>query len=448
MATPAAAGGSKPEIPSNIKNIVLLCMENRSFDHYLGFWARTRSGVDGIPANATNVCSKTGAVVSPRPLAQFISRGPQQNINATARQIYGNGVNVLDPGSQAPTMAGFCDMTSDSWQTTDPAEIQKAFDAFRPEQVPVTATLAAEYAVFDRFFSSVPGPTIPNRAFLMSATANGMYANDIGEYIKGFPQPSVFGLLSKNNVGWKNYFSEYPSSILFSDVRVPDVITRLSTLDQFHKDAREGKLPAFSFLDPDFGSIPGGRANDNHPPADVARGERLIKEVYESLRASPQWEQSMLIITYDEHGGFYDHVPPPINVPSPDAKSDASTVIKFTRLGVRVPTLVISPWIPKSTVVHAPPETSRPTPSSEYELSSIIATIRKMWGLKGEPLTRREAWAGTFEFLANALPAPRKDCVKVLPDAPPASEPDPTLEDDAEEWVDAIKGVFKKIFGL
>ncbi|KAJ3109874.1 hypothetical protein HDU97_000104 [Phlyctochytrium planicorne] len=444
----AAAGAHEPDLNPKIKNVVLVCMENRSFDHMLGFWGRTRQGVDGFPDNAGNTCSQTGAFIAPKPKAAYISRGPYQNINATAESIYGKGVNVLDPGNAVPTMKGFCDAHSekDVWDTTDPAELRKVIDGFTPEALPITTTLASEYAVFDRFFSSVPGPTIPNRSFLMSATSNGLFFNDIKEYIKGFPQKSIFGLLDDNKVKWKNYFAEYPSSIIFSDVRnIGDVAGKLRTFDTFLEDAQKGQLPSFSFIDPDYGDVPGGKSCDNHPPADVARGEAFLKKIYEAVRNSPQWESTMLIITYDEHGGFYDHVPPPVNVPSPDKISDDSTVLKFTRLGVRIPTIVVSPWIAKGTVVTRP---RGPTPTSEFELSSVIATLRRLWNLSGSPLTRREAWAGTFEWIIDSLSSPRKDCPTTLPDPPAFSEPDPTLEDDVEAWIDTIKDVFKKIFKL
>lgn len=113
-----------------------------------------------------------------------------------------------------------------------------------------------------------------------------------------------------------------------------------------------------------------GAANDQHPDHDVSAGDQLIKDVYEAVRSSPLWEKTALVITYDEHGGFYDHVPPPTGVPNPDGLNSTDDPFDFTRLGVRVPTVVISPWVKQGTVVHA-----KPAGEGQYEHSSIISTV-------------------------------------------------------------------------
>jgi phospholipase C len=145
----------------------------------------------------------------------------------------------------------------------------------------------------------------------------------------------------------------------------------------------------------------------------VANGQRLVKEVYEALRAGPQWNQTLLIVTYDEHGGFYDHVATPTaGVPSPDGvRGPPPFFFKFDRLGVRVPTIMISPWIKKGTVVG---RASGPTDTSEYEHSSIPATIKKIFNLSSDFLTKRDAWAGTFEHIFTELDQPRTDCPGTL----------------------------------
>lgn len=130
---------------------------------------------------------------------------------------------------------------------------------------------------------------------------------------------------------------------------------------------------------------------------------------------------SPAVITYDEHGGFADHVPPPQEgVPSPDG-IDTVGGFNYTRLGVRIPTLLISPWVKRGTLVHEPPAQAKPDPTSQWELSSIPATMRKMFDLGG-PLTKRDAWAATFDYLFDELDAPRTDCPTHLPDVPPPEE--------------------------
>jgi phospholipase C len=175
----------------------------------------------------------------------------------------------------------------------------------------------------------------------------------------------------------------------------------------FKHHCKEGKLPNYVVIEQryfDLKLLPG---NDDHPSHDIAQGQRFVKEVYEALRSGPQWHETLLIITYDEHGGFFDHVPTPVaGVPSPDdIVSDAPVSFAFDRLGVRVPALFISPWIEPGTVVHRP---SGPEPTSQYEHSSIPATVKKIFDLP-EFLTKRDAWAGTFESVLTRA-TPRTDC--------------------------------------
>ncbi|GAA0144856.1 phospholipase [Lithospermum erythrorhizon] len=141
----------------------------------------------------------------------------------------------------------------------------------------------------------------------------------------------------------------------------------------------------------------------------------FVKEVYETLRSSPQWNETLMVITYDEHGGFYDHVPTPVSgVPSPDdIVGQEPFNFKFDRLGVRVPTIMVSPWIKKGTVVHGP--NGSPFNTSEFEHSSIPATVKKIFNLTSPFLTKRDAWAGSFEFLVQSLNEPRTDCPETLP---------------------------------
>lgn len=199
-------------------------------------------------------------------------------------------------------------------------------------------------------------------------------------------------------------------------MRNPFRWTHLKRFGTFKTHAAQGQLPPFSVIEPQYF---GANENDNHPPSDSRRTEALLKDVYETLRASPKWDSTLLIITYDEHGGMYDHVSPPMkDIPSPDGKKGKH--ITFNRLGVRVPTIMVSPWI-KPSVIHRPNENQRPFPSSEFDHTSVIATLKKVWDLPNF-LTARDAWAGTFEnILSNEQ---RKDCPEFLPPTPPMSSTD------------------------
>ncbi|XAR50342.1 hypothetical protein NMG60_11004636, partial [Bertholletia excelsa] len=210
--------------------------------------------------------------------------------------------------------------------------------------------------------------------------------------------------------------SEHTHNIVLQKFKKIEVHFKFHQYDlKFKKDAREGKLPSLTVIEPRYFDLKGLPANDDHPSHDVANGQKLVKEVYEALRAGPQWNETLLVITYDEHGGFYDHVQTPFkNVPNPDGNTGpAPSFFKFDRLGVRVPTIMVSPWIKKGTVISRP---RGPTPNSEYEHSSIPATIKKMFNLSSNFLTHRDAWAGTFEQVVGELTSPRTDCPEVLPD--------------------------------
>jgi len=184
-------------------------------------------------------------------------------------------------------------------------------------------------------------------------------------------------------------------------------------LATFAEHASQNKLPDYSFIEPIYFDVPFlfSPATDQHPSHSVAEGEKLIKYVYESLRNSPSWEDTLLLITYDEHGGFYDHKPTPMDgIPNPDGLNytDGNVRFDFDRLGIRVPAIAISPYINPS-VIHEP---NGPTPTSHYEHSSVYATLKKLWNLPSF-LTKRDEWAGTFEGLFTR-DTPRTDCPTTL----------------------------------
>jgi len=196
----------------------------------------------------------------------------------------------------------------------------------------------------------------------------------------------------------------------------------METYDKFYEACESGKLPSFSFLLPRQGTneTTGDGSNDDHPCHDVALGEKLLKDTYEAIRASPAWNRTLLVVTYDDSGGFYDHAPLVTGVPAPDDIPSCSTKTDYTLLGPRLPTLLISPLISKGRVIHEPSgpigTPARPYPNSQYEHSSITATLTDIFDLPG-PLTRRDRWAGSF-FAELDLDEPRTDAIVHTPDAP------------------------------
>jgi len=270
--------------------------------------------------------------------------------------------------------------------------------------------------IFDRWHASVPGPTEVNRLFLHSATSHGLSHNDNTRLAEGMPQKTLFESLDESNVTWKIYMEQVTSVIFFSTMRKPKYADKMRFFEEFEADAKAGKLPSFSFLEPRYATeTPLFLANDQHPSHDVIEGEKLIKRVYSALRSSPLWNKTAFLLTYDEHGGFYDHYPIPLrNIPNPDGIIATDPPFHFTRLGIRIPTIVASPWIPKGHVEHEP---IGPTLYSHYEHSSLAATMKKMFNLNSF-LTKRDEWAGTFEHLFTMRSTPRTDCPIELPDPP------------------------------
>ncbi|KAF5202361.1 Non-specific phospholipase c3 [Thalictrum thalictroides] len=291
---------------------------------------------------------------------------------------------------------------------------ETVMNGFRPESIPVYKELVSEFAVCDRWFSSIPSMTQPNRLFIHSATSTGEIINDTKKLIEGYPQKTIFESLDEAGFSFGIYYQIAATTMFYRNLRKIKYIRNFRQFDQnFESDCKRGKLPNYVVIEQRYFDtilLPG---NDDHPPHDVSEGQSFVKQVYEALRASPQWNETLLIVTYDEHGGFYDHVPTPTSgVPSPDdIAAPAPYNFQFDRLGVRVPCLMISPWIERGTVLHGP---SGPYPSSEFEHSSIPATVKKIFNLN-QFLTKRDAWAGTFDTILTRT-SPRTDCPVTLPD--------------------------------
>lgn len=407
-----------------IKTVVVLIQENRSFDHMLGWMKSLNPEIDGVTGAEVNHAvagDSSSPAVHFGNASQYVDPDPGHSFMAIYEQVYGDPYTwgstspATKPGVAAPPMSGFAQQ----------AEKERAgmsatvMNGFRPDAVPVYRELVREFAVCDRWFASVPSSTQPNRMFVHSATSHGLVGNDKKMLLAGMPQRTIFDALHDAGRSFGVYYQFPPAVLLYRNMRQLKYLGMYHEYDlHFKRDCREGKLPNYvvieqRYLDVLKPLLPG---NDDHPSHDVSHGQRLVKEVYEALRSSPQWGETLLVVTYDEHGGFFDHVPTPTEgVPSPDGIASAAPVgFAFDRLGVRVPALLVSPWIEPGTVLHRPP--AGPAPTSQYEHSSIPATVKKIFDLEGF-LTARDAWAGTFECVL-ARGAPRADCPETLPEPP------------------------------
>jgi phospholipase C len=263
---------------------------------------------------------------------------------------------------------------------------------YAPETLPVMSALARGYAVCDRWFASAPTQTIPNRAFAAAGTSLGHLDNKN----KLFTCPSIYSRLSAAGHDWRIFGYNAPPLTRhdFPDTLHADE-SHFGHFRDFQEQAEAGTLPAYTFLEPSWGSA----GNSQHPNYDVALGEQRIHDVYRALRDGPGWNETLLVVTYDEHGGNYDHVAPPYGAVAPD-DSIGEFGFKFDRFGVRIPALLVSPLIEKGSVF-------RPK-HGVVDHTSILKTLAERWRLKH--LTKRDAAAASLADVLTLM-APRSDDV-------------------------------------
>ncbi|CAM8961379.1 unnamed protein product [Rhodiola kirilowii] len=399
-----------------IKTIVVVIMENRSFDHMLGWMKSINSeinGVDGSQFQHLNSSDPTSPKIHFNNQSVYIDPDPGHSFQAIREQIFGSESTSADP---AP-MNGFAQQPLA--MTGKDTMSHEVMNGFNPDMISVYKTLVSEFAVCDRWFASVPASTQPNRLFVHSATSFGATSNVAKLLARGYPQRTIFDNVHDEGLSWGIFYQNIPATLFYKNLRKLKYALKFHPYGtEFKKHAKSGKLPNYTVIEQRYFDSKLEPANDDHPSHDVYQGQKFVKEVYEAIRASPQWNQTLMVITYDEHGGYYDHVPTPMRgVPSPDGVVGQPPFnFTFDRLGVRVPAILISPWIEKGTVLHGP--NGKPTPTSEYEHSSIPATVKKIFNLKSPFLTKRDEWAGTFETVLTRT-APRTDCPEKLPTPPP-----------------------------
>ncbi|MBV9398032.1 MAG: hypothetical protein JO062_08630 [Bryobacterales bacterium] len=380
---------------SSINHIVVLMLENRSFDHMLGFLyadhgntSPTGQAFEGLKGTEANPDSSGKPVsvykIAPSTANAYLMPGadPGEGYSAANSQLFDN---ITAPTPPVATNDGFVKNFAYtlSWEPGAGYSIVPGTTAndimgmFTPPTLPVLSGLARGYAVCDHWFGSVPTETLPNRAFACAATSQG----HMDDKTHSYTCPSIFGLLSKQNISWAiyGYDNEPLTRHNFPDTtNAPDTCFGLFT--DFQAAAKQGKLPSYVFLEPSWGAS----GNSQHPNYNVALGEQLIHDVYYALKNSPAWNQTLLIVTYDEHGGCYDHVPPPQGATPPD-NSAGEYGFDFTRFGPRVPAVLVSPLIAAGTVFRAPAN------SPPLDHTSILKTVEQRWNLPA--LSKRDAAA-------------------------------------------------------
>lgn len=393
------------------KHLVVLMMENRSFDHILGFLP----GVNGLTGNETNPMSAEGPVVQvsrnartvhdlfPDPGHEFV------NVNM---QIFGNSQGTDDGGQK---MKGFVeDYALVSNDQIQGANIMKCFT---PATVPVISALASTYAVSDTWYSSVPGPTIPNRLFAHGATSVGSLTQD--SVAAPAMLHTIFQVMDEPSNPFTYRIYTNGPSVLMANLYLVTKPSSFHPYSDFANDCAKNDLPAYVFVEPSYDDniASGTFATSQHPDFPVDEGEGFIADVYNALTGSPDWKDTLLLIVYDEHGGIFDHVFPPSVAPAavstafPDVQHSVNPPFDFRRLGVRVPAVFVSPRI-----------SHRVISDKNFDHSSIVATVRKMFCKNKTPFNWREAQAPTFEAILD-LDTSRPDIQLPLPFVSTAPSP-------------------------
>jgi phospholipase C len=452
------SGTDEPADPVQgaIEHVVVLALENRSFDHVLGFLDHPDPRFDGLRGSAhANAGWEGGPAVEARPTGKAVlPLDPDHSHDACVEQL---GLGT-DP-DQEPTMAGFVSSYERKARNLAPPRWGGLLGpligwwlrrhqrkpvpgcgplamACQPEaHVPALSTLARSFAVCTRWFASVPGETWPNRGFMHAGTSDG----DTDIQYRLYRNRTIFEQLEDAGCSWHLYFDDLPMACVF--VELWDDARRVANwyeFDEFRRHVDEGRLPAYSFIEPNHRPplhlVPAGArgASDSqhpgntvvatlaeydawddtasHPPTDFARADALVAHVYETLRRRPEvFERTVLLVTYDEGGGLYDHVPPPRCVAPKDSGSWPRTLQRllldrrsqrfdFTRLGARVPTLVISPYVAAGTITD-----------DVRDHASIPATVRRLLAPGQPALTARDEAAAPFHTLLDLTRPPRRD---------------------------------------
>jgi phospholipase C len=401
-----------------LKHVVVLMMENRSFDHMLGGLKKKFPNINGLNGDESNADLNDNRVtVAPDATFQGqLDHDPDHHFPGVDLQIFGGAPQ--GPG-RVPNMDGFIKSyaTHGAGGTSSHA-IMHYFPVEGPRRLTVLQTLATEFAVFNGWFSSIPGPTICNRAFAHYGTSFGNV--DMNMFLmptaKKNKIPSIYERLGNDGHTGRLYYYDKSSSTM----EIPNLLTDQSlfgTFDQFLHDCRSGTLPEYSFVEPNYTDHPGpggGQllANDQHPDHHVLAGDKFIATVYNQIRIIPElWESTALLVVYDEHGGLYDHVTPPACTPDGFTASAAATgtgaAFDFDRLGVRVPAILISPYIARGTVV---PGTEDAVNGRIFEHASIPATVSEHFLNGKDEGTIREQSAETFLDLLGDNLRPDDDC--------------------------------------
>lgn len=487
-----------PRSEPGFDHLVVVMGENRSFDNLLGylytpqnlpagetfeglaFGTHSNTASDGTVVDAHIYTGDTDRIMSypdPDPGEEyphvntqiFGTVDPKGNADLFAEQMTAP-FNAPTHGEKA-TMSGFLEDYIINFrrlrkgEPPAPAEAAHIMGSFSPEMLPVLSTLASEFAVFDHWFAGVPSQTFCNRSFFHASTSHGFVTNQggagFGKWLSAPAAPTVFNRLEDKGVSWKIYIDKI-QLVSYTGMLHTAVLEKywrtehFGFMEDFYAEAKAGTLPAYAFIEPRMVYD----HNDFHPPfgspregevdgrevfdsaiSDVRAGDRLIHDVYEAVRtsASPKGSNAvntLLLITFDEHGGTYDHVPPPAATKPTKDTGPGEMDFTFDRLGCRVPAIAVSAYTKRGTIIH-----------DEMHHGSVIATLSRLHGL--QPLNDRDQSANTLDNVVN-LDKPRHpaDWPVTTPAYTPPNPEDRKPKDGVEAQMKPLTPPARGLLGL
>lgn len=400
--TPIDAQGTA-DASDPIKHVVLLLLENRSFDQMLGSFKSTYPNLEGIDPSAPNMNSDDSTQ-----FFQAETRDQQMELDPRHETKY-----VLE--QLKDNNSGFVRNFARYYPSSSHDDRQQIMSYYPQMYLHALHRMARDFTICDHWFSSVPGPTWPNRFFAFSGTAsgrvdmpNGIRHPDLDNLIFRQHQTTLFDRLNEAGKSWKVYYYDFPISLILTHQRELKNLLRYHKIDKFFQEVAHLKaedFPEFALIEPKYS---GQDQNDDHPPHNIMKGEKLIADVYSAIRSNEElWKSTLLVVVFDEHGGFYDHVSPPPAVP-PDQHQEEYA---FDRLGVRVPAILVSPWAGKR------------LENTQFDHTSLLKYMVNKWGLGS--LGARTAAANSIGVAitetqprTDTLPFVRISTTVVLPDRP------------------------------
>jgi phospholipase C len=399
-----------------IKHVVLLMMENHSFDQMLGCLQEEYPDLDGVDVNSTS---------------------PRFNLDLSGNKIYQIPTDEQqmehDPKHEcrfvldqiADGNSGFVTDFQKNVKNNTAQDRQYVMGYYVLGRLPALHELGRNFTICDRWFSSLPGPTWPNRFFALTGTSSGRVLMPEGvlhlrpQEVFVQNQETLFDRLNEAKKSWRIYYYDFPSSLLLNRQRLPENLAGYTPIKYFFRDVLdEPKFPSFVFIEPKYF---GADQNDDHPPHNIFKAEKLIADVYNAIRSSPRlWESTLLVVVYDEHGGFYDHVSPPAAIPPDDHREEWT----FDRLGVRVPAILISPWV-GTRAEH-----------TVFDHTSLLRYLSDKWNLG--PLGERTRQANSIAVTLNqespretTIPFIRVPYSELIPDRPDLEKEDSSAHHQA-----------------